>query len=99
MTLDHAVSRAVAQSRLLADALHSQARWFVEIGGVRVEATKEEHEHGVRFTARFDAVPEMSNVMTLHMERTLRSVRPFEYPGPGPFCVEWAVELEETVRT
>lgn len=99
MTLDLAVSRAVAQSRLLADALHSQARWFVDIGGVRVQATKEVHGHGVRFTAYFNAVPEMANVMALYMECTLRSARPFEYPGPGPFRVEWDMELEETVRT
>jgi hypothetical protein len=99
MTLDLAVSRAVAQSRLLADALHSPARWFVEIGGVRVQATKEVHRHGVRFTAHFTDVPELSNVMALYMERALRSARPFEYPGPGPFCVEWDMELEETVRT
>jgi hypothetical protein len=97
MTLDLAVSRAVAQSQLLERALHSRAPWYIEIGGVRAAAERTEHEHGVSFTACFPNVPVESNVAALFEGLHLRSARPFEYPGSGEFCITWDLSLEESL--
>jgi hypothetical protein len=98
MTLDLAVSRAVAQSQLLERALHSRKTWFIDVGGVRAMARREEHEFGVRFTACFEDVPSATNVAALLEGHTVRSARPFRYPGSGPFCLTWDMSLEESLR-
>lgn len=98
MTLDMAVSRAVAQSQLLEAALHSDAPWFMVIGGVRVLATRVIHEHGVTFNACFSGVPTGSVNAALYEGDVCRSVRPFAVPDEGDFCLGWDLTLEETVR-
>lgn len=98
MTLDFAVSRAVAQSQLLEAALHSPLPWFLQIGGVRRLAAREVHARGVTFTACFDGVPEgHEGPMFLVHGDTSRSARPFTAIDDGPFCVTWDVSLAEAV--
>lgn len=97
MTLDLAVSRAVAQNRLLERALHSRQAWFIGIGDVHVRAERRVHERGVSFTACFSDVPPTADATTLSEGPEVHSSRPFEYPGVGEFCLTWDLSLEESL--
>jgi len=98
VSLELAVSRAVTQSHLLERALHSQATWFMQIDALRVKATREEHEHGVRFTACFSVQPGQSNVVTLLEDEVIRSAQEFASPDEGCFYVVWNLSVEENAR-
>lgn len=98
MTLDSAVSRAVAWAHLLETALHSQKPWFIDVGGVRMLATRTVHEWGVSFTACFPEVPLESTMAVLSEGNSMRAAREFTSPDEGgEFCLTWDLAMEETV--
>lgn len=98
MSLDLAVTRAVAQSQLLERALHSQRPWYVQVGSARVLAARQEHRNGVTFTARFPAVADPNGIATLYEQDIARSAIAFDGATDAPFALDWDLTLEESLR-
>lgn len=97
MTLDFAVSRAVARSQLLEHALHSRKLWSITIGEIRSVAKRFQHDRGVEFTACFTDVSPEADFASLYEGETLREIQSIRYPGSGRFWLTWDLSLEETL--
>lgn len=94
MTLDLAVSRAAMLAHTIEAALHSESRWFIEIGGIRLPAVRVLSPESVSFEAVVPPVCfiDPPTTMALYEGNTLRRIQPLTYPGAGGFTVSWTFD-------
>lgn len=101
-TLELAVSRAVSKYRVLEDALHAHHVWFIEVGGLRVQAECTVNETGIAFVANFPEIcfinpPESVALVEQNSgELVIRRIREFIAPAEGSFSVRWEMAIEES---
>ena len=102
MDIDTTVARAVLSTALLERALHGDGTWTLAWGPMEVPISRTVVEDGVTFRAEFPEVCHLTPpypVALLKIDGEPISAKTIEFPGEGPFVVEWTLRARviETV--